>query len=68
MPGWSLEAEGKQKTPLQVLSWSASGACARKGTMLVRGSQKRTGLDHHGAPEKEDMPRARPQARIESRG
>jgi hypothetical protein len=67
MPGWSLEAEGKQKTPLQALSWSASGACARKGMMLVRGSQKRTGLDHLEVPEKEGMPRAHPQARIKSR-
>jgi hypothetical protein len=32
------------------------------------GSQKRTGLDHLEVPEKEGMPRARPQARIESRG
>ncbi len=68
MPGWSLEAEEKQKTLLQALSWSASGACAQKGMMLVRGSQKRTGLDHHEVPEKEGMPRVHPQARIKDRG
>ncbi len=43
-PGRNLEVEGKSITPPQVLSWSASGACAQKGTRLARGSQKRIGL------------------------
>jgi hypothetical protein len=59
---------GKQKTPLQALSWSASGACAQKGMTLVRGSQKMTGLDRLEAPEKEGMPRVHPQAWIGNRG